>query len=198
MRCGHLRAIALTLTLFPSAAFAHPGAGYTHDFEPGLAHPFAGADHILALVTVGIFAWQLGGRAVWLIPATFVLLMGAGGALATAGTALPSVEIGIAASVIVLGALVGFKVPAPLAIAAGTIAMFAIFHGHAHGSEMPIDLSAVAYTAGFMLATALLHGIGIALGFATSRIGEHHGRLAYALGGGTVALAGLGILAHAI
>src|SRR5437879_6508653 len=106
MRCGHLRAIALAFMLVPSAALAHPGTGYVHGFEPGFAHPFAGADHILAMVTVGIFAWQLGRHAVWLLPATFVLLMGAGGALAAAGVALPYVEIGIAGSVIVLGALV--------------------------------------------------------------------------------------------
>src|SRR5262249_21386475 len=91
MRHGPLRAIALALMLIPSAAFAHPGGVYAYGFEEGFAHPFAGADHILAMVTVGIFAWQLGGRAIWLVPSTFVLLMGAGGALARMGIALPSV-----------------------------------------------------------------------------------------------------------
>jgi urease accessory protein len=117
---------------------------------------------------------------------------------AAAGIALPSVEIGIAGSVIILGALVALKVRASPAVAAGIVAVFAIFHGHAHGSEMPVDLFAGAYAAGFMLATALLHGIGIAFGYAASRIGEQHGRLAYALGGGTIALAGLCILAAAV
>jgi urease accessory protein len=198
MRRGHLRAIALAFMLFPSAAFAHQGAPYVHGFAGGLAHPFAGADHILAMVTVGILAWQLGGRAICLVPATFVLLMGAGGALAMASVALPRVEIAIAASVIVFGTLVALNLRAPLAVAAGCVALFAVFHGHAHGSEMPIDLSTGAYAAGFILATALLHGAGMALGWATSRIGGQHSRLAYALGGGTIALAGLRILANAI
>jgi urease accessory protein len=182
---------------FPSAALAHPGAPYVHGFEGGFAHPLAGADHILAMVTVGILAWQLGGRAIWIVPATFVLVMALAAALA-AGVALPFLEVAIAASVVILGALVALNVRAPLAAAAGTVALFAIFHGHAHGSEMPIDLSAAAYAAGFILATALLHGIGVALGCALSRIGGQHGRLAYALGGGTIALAGLGILASAV
>src|SRR5262249_36967533 len=198
MRHGPLRAIALALMLIPSAAFAHPGGVYAFGFEAGFAHPFAGADHILAMVTVGIFAWQLGGRAIWLVPSTFVLLMGAGGALARMGIALPSVELAIAASVIVLGALVAVNVRAPLTIAAGTAAVFAIFHGHAHGSEIPVEVSAFACASGFLLATALLHGMGIALGAAASRVGEHHRRVAYALGGGSIALAGLAILAGAI
>jgi urease accessory protein len=192
------------LTLIPTAAFAHPGLGDAHGFVAGFAHPLGGLDHILAMVTVGIFAWQLGGRALWLVPATFVLAMAAGGALAMAaggalgmaGVPVPFVEVGIATSVIVLGAVVAFARKAPVAIAVGIVGLFAIFHGHAHGTEMPLDATGGTYAAGFMLATALLHTAGIALGFAIGRIA--HGRAAYQLGGSLVALAGVAILAHLI
>src|SRR6516162_867008 len=176
------------LTLIPTAAFAHPGIGDAHGFVAGFAHPLGGLDHILAMVTVGIFAWQLGGRALWLVPATFILVM--------AAVPVPFVELGIAASVIVLGAVVAFARKAPVAIAAGLVGVFAIFHGHAHGTEMPLDASGGAYAAGFLLATALLHAAGIALGFAIGRIA--HGRAAYQLGGSLVALAGVAILTHLI
>ncbi|MBV8421053.1 MAG: HupE/UreJ family protein [Hyphomicrobiales bacterium] len=184
------------LTLIPTAAFAHPAIGDAHGFVAGFAHPLGGLDHVLAMVTVGIFAWQLGGRALWLVPATFVLAMAAGGALGMAGVPVPFVELGIAASVIVLGAVVAFARRAPVAIAVGLVGVFAIFHGHAHGTEMPLDATGGAYAAGFMLATALLHAAGIALGFAIGRIA--HGRAAYQLGGSLVALAGVAILTHLI
>jgi len=177
------------LTLIPTAAFAHPGIGDAHGFVAGFAHPLGGLDHILAMVTVGIFAWQLGGRALWLVPATFILVMAAGGALGMAGVPVPFVELGIAASVIVLGAVVAFARKAPVAIAVGLVGVFAIFHGHAHGTAMPLDASGGAYAAGFLLATALLHAAGIALGFAIGRIA--HGRAAYQVGGSLVALAGV-------
>jgi urease accessory protein len=184
------------LTLIPTAAFAHPAIGDAHGFVAGFAHPLGGLDHILAMVTVGIFAWQLGGRALWLVPATFVLAMAAGGALGMAGVPVPFVEVGIAASVIVLGAVVAFARRAPVAIAVALVGVFAIFHGHAHGTEMPLDAAGGAYAAGFMLATALLHAAGIALGFAIGRIA--HGRAGYQLGGSLVALAGVAILMHLI
>src|SRR5262252_2221836 len=175
------------LTLIPTAAFAHPGIGDAHGFVAGFAHPLGGLDHILAMVTVGIFAWQLGGRALWLVPATFILAMAAGGALGTAGVPVPFV---------VLGAVVAFARKAPVAIAVGLVGVFAIFHGHAHGAEMPLDASGGAYAAGFLLATALLHAAGIALGFAIGRVA--HGRAAYQLGGSLVALAGVAMLTHLI
>src|SRR5258708_10673125 len=184
------------LTLIPAAAFAHPGLGDAHGFVAGSAHPLGGLDHILAMVTVGIFAWQLGGRALWLVPATFVLAMAAGGALGMANVPVPFVELGIAASVIVLGAVVAFARRAPVAIAVGLVGVFAIFHGHAHGTEMPLDATAGTYASGLVLATALLHAPGIALGFAIGPIA--HGRAAYQLGRSLLALAGVAILAHLI
>src|SRR5262249_53469934 len=184
------------LTLIPTAAFAHPGIGDAHGFVHGFAHPLGGLDHILAMVTVGIFAWQLGGRALWLVPAAFVLAMAGGGAPRIAGVPPPFVAHRLAPPAVVLGAVVAFARKAPVAIAVGIVGLFAIFHGHAHGTEMPLDASAGAYAAGFMLATALLHAAGIALGLAIGRIA--HGRAAYQLGGSLVALAGVAILMHAI
>jgi urease accessory protein len=190
--------IAAALTLAPTAALAHPGIGEMHGFVHGFAHPLGGLDHILAMVTVGIFAWQLGGRALWLVPATFVLAMAIGGALAMTGVPVPMVETGIAASVIVLGAIVALGIKAPLAIAMGLVGLFATFHGHAHGSEMPLAAATGVYAAGFMLATALLHMTGIAIGAAIGRIGDAYGVATYRLGGGLVALAGVAILTHLI
>jgi urease accessory protein len=192
-----LAAIAAAIALVPTAALAHSGTGHVHGFVAGFAHPLGGIDHVLAMVTVGVFAWQLGGRARWIVPATFLLVMAAGGALGIAGVELPSVEFGIAASVIVLGAIVALKLKAPLAVAIGVVGAFAVFHGHAHGTEMPPDALGAAYAAGFLLATALLHAGGIALGFGICRIGESFDRFAFRLGGALVALAGVAILASA-
>jgi urease accessory protein len=203
MRSALPRTLAAVLMLAPATAFAHTGAGYAqgfyaHGFADGFAHPLGGVDHILAMVTVGILAWQLGGRAIWLVPASFVSLMAIGGAFGIAGEALPWVELGIAASVIVLGTMVALEVKATLAMATAMVGLFAIFHGYAHGSEMPLDASGGAYAAGFIPATALLHVAGIALGFLIGRIGDAYGRLAYQLSGGLVALAGVGTLTHVI
>ena len=187
---------AAFLTLVPTASFAHSGIGDAHGFVHGFAHPLSGLDHVLAMVAVGIFAWQLGGRALWLIPTTFVVVMAAAGALGMAGFALPGAEVGIAASVVVLGALIAFGRKAPVLVAMGIVGLFAVFHGHAHGSEMPLGASGAGYAAGFMLATAFLHLGGIALGFMIGRLGDAYGRPAYQLGGGLVALAGVALLTH--
>lgn len=191
---GRRLALAALACLLPSAAFAHTGAGAAGGFAHGFAHPIAGLDHILAMVTVGLFAFQLGGRALWLVPVTFVAIMAAGGVLGVAGIAVPMVELGIALSVVVLGALVAAGVKAPLAIAMALAGFFAIFHGHAHGAEMPEDASGLAYGIGFMAATALLHAAGIGLGSAVGRFGPVMVRVAGALAG----LLGLGILGGAI
>jgi urease accessory protein len=196
MRHGLIAAAALTL--IPTAAFAHPGIGDAHGFVQGFAHPLGGLDHMLAMVTVGLLAWQLGGRALWLVPASFIVAMAAGGALGMAGIPVPFVEVGIAVSVIVLGAMVALGTKAPLAITMALAALFAVFHGHAHGSEMPLDAGGVAYGAGFVLASALLIAAGMALGAAIGRIGDAYGRTIYRLGGSLVALVGIAVLAHAM
>jgi urease accessory protein len=198
MRTRIASAAIVIATLVPTAAFAHPGGGDAHNFVHGFAHPFGGLDHVLAMITVGLFAYQLGGRALWLVPASFVLAMTAGGALGLAGIPVPFVEVGIAASVLVLGAIVAFGVKAPVAVAMALVAAFAVFHGHAHGAEMPAGGSIAAYAAGFVLATALLHAAGVTLGLLIGRFSEAYGRLGFRLSGGLVALAGGAILLHAI
>ena len=185
---------AATAILTPAVAFAHTGVGDTSGFVHGFGHPISGLDHILAMVMVGIFAWQLGGRALWLVPTTFVLIMAVGGALGIAGIGVPFVEIGIALSVVVLGAIVAFNVKAPVAAAMGLVGLFAIFHGHAHGAEIPEDAGGVAYAAGFMIATALLHLAGITAGFLIGRAGERYGSLVMRVAGGFATVAGLGLL----
>lgn len=198
MRTRLARIAVVIATIVPTAAFAHSGGGDAHDFVHGFAHPFGGLDHLLAMITVGLFAYQLGGRALWLVPASFVVAMTAGGALGLAGIPVPFVEAGIAASVLVLGAIVAFGVKAPVAVAMAMVAAFAVFHGHAHGAEMPAGGSIAAYSAGFVLATALLHAAGVTLGLLIGRFAEAYGRLGFRLSGGLVALAGGAILLHAI
>lgn len=185
--------LAAALVLLPSVAFAHTGdhaTGLAH----GFAHPITGLDHILAMVMVGVFAWQLGGRAVWLVPATFVAVMALGGALGMAGVGVPFVEIGIALSVVILGAVVAFGVKAPIAAAMALVGVFAVFHGHAHGMEMPADAAGLTYGIGFMLGTALLHIGGIAIGFVIGRLAERNGPAVTRAAGALVGVAGVGIL----
>ena len=160
------------VALTPWVAFAHTGVGDTSGFVHGFGHPISGLDHILAMVMVGVFAWQLGGRALWLVPMTFVVVMAVGGGLGIAGVSVPFVEIGIALSVVTLGAIVAFDVRAPVAVAMGLVGFFAIFHGHAHGTEIPENAGGVAYAVGFMIATTLLHLAGITAGFVIGRAGE--------------------------
>jgi urease accessory protein len=185
---------AATAILTPAIAFAHTGVGDTSGFVHGFGHPISGLDHILAMVMVGIFAWQLGGRALWLVPTTFVLIMAVGGALGIAGIGVPFVEIGIALSVVVLSGIVAFNVKAPVAAAMGLVGLFAIFHGHAHGAEIPEDAGGVAYGTGFMIATALLHLTGIGAGFLIGGAGDRYGSFVVRAAGGFATVAGLGLL----
>lgn len=184
--------------LAPSLAFAHTGVGQTVGFVHGFTHPVSGLDHVLAMVLVGVLAWQLGGRAPWLVPTTFVSVMAAAGALGMMGISVPFVEAGIASSVIVLGAVVALGIRAPVAIAAGVVGLFAIFHGHAHGSEMPAAAGGITYAAGFMLATAALHIAGIALGYLVGKVTERQGAIVTRWAGGLAAVAGIGLLAGLI
>lgn len=193
-----LRAGLAALVLAPRAAFAHTGLGDTSGFAHGILHPLSGLDHQLAMTLVGLFAWQLGGRALWLVPAAFVAMMAVGGACGLYGVPLPFVEAGIALSVIGLGAAVAFGLRAPVAVAMGVVGLFAIFHGHAHGSEMPLDVSGVAYAAGFMLATAALHAFGIGIGFLVGGLSGNYGRSICRIAGGASLAAGLVLLAGSI
>jgi urease accessory protein len=186
--------LVLAVCLAPSAAFAHTGIGESSGFMHGLMHPLWGLDHQLAMILVGIFAYQLGGRALWLVPLTFVAVMALGGLLGVNGMPLPFVEIGIALSVILLGAIVAFGVKAPVAAAMGLVGLFAVFHGHAHGTEMPLDASGAAYGLGFVLATALLHAVGIGIGFLIGMAAKPLGQNVYRAVGGLASIAGVALL----
>jgi len=188
-----LGALTLAGALLPTAALAHTGIGAAGGFAHGFWHPVGGLDHVLAMVAVGAFAVRLGGRAVWLVPAAFVAMMAVGGFAGLEGVQLPFVETAIALSVMVLGLAVAFQWKLPVAAASALVGLFAISHGHAHGSEMPVDASGLAYAAGFMLATAALHVAGIGLGLAVGRIGARS-RLALQASGGAMALAGVALL----
>jgi urease accessory protein len=154
--------ISLVLLLLTSAgAHAHVIPGDVRGFDSGFAHPFQGLDHILAMVAVGFWAAQLGGRARWLVPASFVGVMALGGALAMAGLRVPFTEEGILLSVLVLGILVAVAARFPLAVSMAIVGLLAFFHGHSHGVEMPANVVGYAYGAGFMLATVGLQACGV-------------------------------------
>lgn len=188
------RLALIAATLAPGVALAHTGVGDTGGFVHGFAHPIGGLDHVLAMVLVGVLAWQLGGRALWLVPSAFVAVMALGGVLGFAGVAVPFVEVGIALSVVVLGAVVAFGFKAPVAVAMGLAGLFAVFHGHAHGAEMPETVAGATYGLGFMLGTALLHLVGIGMGYAIGSLGDRYGRIVTRAAGGVAALAGVAIL----
>ena len=158
--------LALGLLGLSGVTQAHT-LGLPHmDFASGFGHPLGGLDHVLAMVAVGLWATQLSGRALWLVPLTFVLTMAVGGSLGFLGIPLPMVETGIAGSVLILGALVALASRLPLAASMALVGLFAIFHGYAHGAEMATESSALWYSLGVMLATAALHGVGIGVGLA--------------------------------
>ncbi|MFN4276177.1 MAG: HupE/UreJ family protein [Ferrovibrio sp.] len=183
------------MILAAGTAFAHPGHPGGEEvvlgFAGGFAHPFGGLDHLLAMVAVGLWAIQHGGRALWLLPLSFVLPMAGGFALALAGVMLPGVEAGIALSVLVLGLAVAFAARPPLAAAMAVTAVFALLHGHAHGTEMGDASQAALYAGGMVLATALLHTGGLV----AARLAQRFALPALTrAAGAAVALAGIVIL----
>jgi urease accessory protein len=186
---------AAAALLFPALAHAHPGHDgheLTWDFRAGAAHPLMGMDHILAMVAVGLWAAQLGGRARWLVPAAFVGVMALGGALGRSGVVMvPGVEQGIAASVLVLGLLIAAAVRLPVAASMALVGGFAVFHGFAHGAEMPTAAGGLGYGAGFVTSTALLHAAGVGLGLLAGKFSARVPRLA----GWGIAAAGVVMLA---
>lgn len=159
--------IAGLLAMIPlSPAFAHTGSGVQAGLFSGFLHPLTGPDHIIAMVAVGLWGAQLGNPAIWVLPITFPLVMAVGGLLGVAGFDLPFVEPMIALSGIALGAMVAFSVRPPLWAAAVLVGIFAIFHGYAHGKELPEAADAIAYAVGFVVATGMLHLFGIIIGVA--------------------------------
>ena len=181
--------------LGPVTVLAHARGGEAASFLAGAGHPVSGLDHVLAMVAVGLWGAQLGAPAVWLLPVTFPMVMAFGGMLGLLGVALLGAEIGIAVSAIVLGAAVLAEWRPPLAVAAVLVGAFAVFHGHAHGTELPPGQSGLLYSLGFVVATGSLHAIGIAIG-AIHRWPA--GRVALRIAGGGVGLAGVFFLWRAI
>lgn len=185
---------AVALVVSSTVAFAHAG-GAAHDLTHGFLHPVSGLDHVLAMIAVGLLAAQLGGRALWLVPGAFVAVMAAAAAFGVAGVTAPRAELGIAASVLVLGAVVALRVGLPTWLAVLTVGVFAIFHGVAHGAEMPSTMSGLAYGAGFLAATAFLHAIGIGAGLLTRALGEPLGAYALRMLGAGVGVIGIMLVA---
>ena len=177
--------------LLPSLADAHPQAGSIGGFVSGVLHPLTGLDHIAAMVAVGLWGAYLGAPALWLLPVIFPMVMAFGGALGILGVPLPGVEIGIALSAIMLGLMVAFAARPPLWIAAVLVGVFAIFHGHAHGTELPHAANALTYAVGFVMATGLLHLCGIAFGLL---VRWPWGQVAVRVGGGLITAIGFGFL----
>jgi urease accessory protein len=173
-------------------AFAHTGIGaHSHGFAAGFLHPLMGLDHMLAMLGVGIWAAQLGKRAAWLVPAAFVAVMIAGAGLALSGIGMPMVEFGIAGSVLVIGTLIALGTRLPVGLAMGLAGLFALFHGHAHGTELPGLADPAAYGAGFVAATMLLHGAGAGIALA---VRTHAARLPFRIAGALMAAVGGGLL----
>ncbi len=183
-----LRHAALSVALLAAGpAFAHTGPGEVGGFASGFLHPMFGPDHVVAMVAVGLWGVFLGAPAIWVLPIVFPLVMALGGVFGMIGLPLPAVETGIALSAVVLGLCVLLALKPPLPVAAVIVGAFAIFHGYAHGAEMPEAASAVSYALGFVIATGVLHLAGILFGGLAR---WDAGRIAVRAAGGLIALAG--------
>lgn len=196
-RLGMALAMALpALALAAGApALAHGGGNIADGFVGGIAHPLFGPDHVAAMVAVGLWGAQLGPPALWLLPVAFPLMMACGGVMGIAAIPLPRVELGIAVSAIVLGLAVLGAVRAPLWLAVAMVAVFAVFHGYAHGMELPPGADAAAFSAGFVVATGVLHLCGIALGLMAR---WRAGGIAVRLAGAAIAAAGMQFLSSVL
>jgi urease accessory protein len=189
------RAALLAALLWPALAWAHAEQGRAEGLVSGLRHPVSGLDHVLAMVAVGLWGAQLGPPAIWLLPVTFPMVMAFGGMLGLAGVALPGVEVAIAASGIALGLAVLSEWRPPPWLGALLVGFFAVFHGHAHGVELPSGADGVLYSAGFVAATGTLHAAGIVVGLVHR---WPSGRAALRAAGAAVALAGASFLWSAV
>lgn len=190
-----LTSLALTIASV-TPAFAHLNPAEHGSFAAGFSHPLFGTDHILVMIAVGLWAWQIGQRAIWIVPAAFVGTMIFGFALALTGIQLPFVEPAILASVVALGLLVALAVKLPVSIGAAIVGIFALFHGYAHGGEIGAAAQ-VSYAVGFAIATAFLHGMGIAIGYGLNAVFKDRTRIAMLITrvlGGLTFVAGIGLM----
>jgi urease accessory protein len=187
--------VALVLAAMPHPAFAHVEQGQAAGFLSGLRHPWSGLDHVLAMIAVGLWGAQLGNPALWMLPVAFPMMMSLGAVMGLIGMGLPGVEVGIALSALFLGGMVMGEVRPKLFVAVLLVGFFAVFHGHAHGTELPPGQSGLLYSMGFVIATGCLHGTGIGIGLV------HRwpaGRLALRGAGALIAGMGLFFLARAL
>lgn len=184
-------ATLLATTLIPGSALAHADGELSGGFLTGFAHPILGWDHVAAMVAVGLWGAFLGSPGIWILPVVFPLVMALGAAAGVLGMPLPGVEVGIAGSAVVLGLLILLAVKPPLWVAATIVGAFAVFHGYAHGTELPDATNGFGFGVGFVLATGLLHMLGIAFGFLVRVPG---GATAVRGGGAVISLAGVGFL----
>jgi urease accessory protein len=184
--------LAAAALLGAPVAEAHLIGEHGAGFQAGLLHPLSGLDHLLAMIAVGIWAAQLGGRALWVVPGAFVGCMVAGGALAVAGISMPLVEPGILGSVLLFGLLIATSARVPTVVGMALVGLFALFHGHAHGTELPQAANPATYALGFVMATAALHAIGLGLALAIGRIAP---KPALRVIGGGIVAAGVAMVA---
>lgn len=187
--------IIVVTVLWPLYAWAHVGSGEAGGFITGLQHPVSGLDHVVAMLAVGLWGAQLGAPAIWLLPVVFPMMMAGGGCLGLMGIPLPGVEVGIAVSAVVLGLIVLVEARLKIQQAMIIVAFFAIFHGHAHGTELPAGQSGLLYSMGFVAATGCLHGMGIAIGLIHR---WQVGRLALRGAGSIVCMAGIYFFVRAL
>jgi len=190
-----LARVAALVLASPVAALGHTRGGEASGLLSGLAHPVSGLDHVVAMLAVGLWGAQLGAPAIWLLPVTFPVVMAFGGMLGLAGVGLPGIEIGIAVSAVLLGTMVLLEARPSIAVAAWLVGFFAVFHGHAHGAELPEGANGMLYSVGFVVATGSIHAAGIAIGLV------HRwppGRLAIRAGGLAICLTGVGFLWRAL
>jgi urease accessory protein len=187
--------VTVLATLAAQPAAAHVGRGEVYGLLTGLLHPVSGLDHVLAMVAVGLWGAQLGAPAIWVLPVAFPLVMAMGAMLGLVGVPVPGIEYGIAASAILLGAAVALEVRPPIGWAALLVGVFAVFHGHAHGTELPSGQSALLYSMGFVIATGCLHAVGIGIGTVH---GRSWGRKLLRASGAAVAAGGVFFLWKAV
>jgi urease accessory protein len=180
--------IILLSLCWAQGAYAHVEIGQAAGFFMGLSHPWSGLDHVLAMIAVGLWGAQLGSPALWILPIAFPMMMSLGAMMGLMGIPVPGVEIGIAFSAIVLGTMILATVRPKLGVAITMVGVFAIFHGHAHGTELPPGQSGLLYSMGFVMATGCLHGLGIILGLIN---GLPAGKLAVRGAGSFIAVMGV-------
>lgn len=188
-------AAAAAAAMMSTPAAAHDGTGLAGGFVAGFLHPVSGLDHLLAMISVGLWGAFLGRPLLYVLPMVFPGMMVVGGVLGMAGVGFPPVEAGIAVSVLILGAMILLAIRAPVIIACAIVALFAVFHGYAHGAELPSAADPVGYSAGFVLCTGMLHLVGMALGLLRS---SRAGTIALRTAGGAIALSGMWFLIAAV